>query len=82
MKLILSLLCLTLAFSQELKSEECIEQSGCPLAFVVYDADRKPDYPLKVLRINLGLTSFQKIVIDVNNVYLLNNEGKTIERIN
>jgi len=66
----------------ELKQQEDKDQSGCPVGFMVFDKGRREDMVIKVLRIWRRNNYFEKIVIDVNNVYILNDEGKTIERIN
>ena len=66
----------------ELKQEEDIEQSGCPVGFMVFDKGRREDAVIKVLKIWKRNNYFEKIVIDVNNVYILNDAGKTIERLN
>ena len=66
----------------EFKREEDIEQSECPIQFLVFDKGRREDQIIKVLRIWLRNNYFEKIVVDINNIYLLNDEGKTIERIN
>ena len=66
----------------ELKQQEDIEQSSCPVGFMVFDKGRREDMVIKVLKIWKRNNYFEKIVIDVNNVYLLNDEGKTIERLN
>ena len=70
----------------ELKQEEDIEQSGCPIGFMLLKKTKQPgdndnEY-IKVLKIWKRNNYFEKIVIDVNNVYILNDEGKTIERLN
>lgn len=58
------------------------EQEGVQEAYLLYDTGRREDRTLKLLRINIGLFNFERIVLDVNQVYLMSDEGKTIERIN
>jgi len=67
---------------EELKKEEDISKSGCPVGYMVFDKGRREGMILKVLKIWKKNNYFEKIVIDVNNVYILNDEGKTIERLN
>jgi len=66
----------------ELKQEEDKEQSGCPVGFMLFNRTCNPGDVIKVLKIWKRNNYFEKLVIDVNNVYILNDEGKTVERIN
>jgi len=68
--------------NEDLKKEEDKENSGCPVGFMVLNHSYKDTDIIKVLKIWRRNNYFEKIVIDVNNVYILNDEGKTIERIN
>lgn len=68
---------------QTIKQEDIIvDVYSPPTQFICLTKGEKKTYYNKILDFFVKETLIFRLVIDLNEVYLMNDEGKTIERIN